>query len=176
MALHFHGHAIVSADGKMADPAGIIPSVLRHAADRERFLAALDRAKLVVIGRIAHERYPNIGRRRLVVTRRVNTVAADPTDSLATLWNPEGTALDEILARLGIAAGTIAITGLFDLFLDHFTAFDLAEMNSVVLAGGTPCFSAGHPRSVLAGQGLVVAQFEVLDAQAGLTLTRWTKL
>ena len=64
--LRFVGHAIVTADGRIADAAGHMPPALRNPADQLRFEAALDAAALVVMGRLGHRRHPNRGRRRLV--------------------------------------------------------------------------------------------------------------
>jgi hypothetical protein len=171
--LIFEGHAIVSADGKIADAAGEVPQSLRHATDWRRYQAALDRAAIVVTGRRGHERHPNPGRRRLVLTRGVAASAPDSDDRLATLWNPAGMPLDAILARLGIEDGVVAITGLFDIFLVRLTRFQLSEKHTLVLPGGTPCFATGHPRAVLAGAGMHPSSVLLLDATAVVTTTLW---
>ena len=94
MTLTFEGHAIVSADGMIADAAGEMPPALRNDADWTQFQAALDRAALVVLGRKGHERHPNPGRRRLVLTQRICRACRAGGEN-AWLWNPDGMAIDD---------------------------------------------------------------------------------
>lgn len=173
--LNFDGHAIVSADGMIADAAGEYPASLRNDADWAQYQAALDRAVLVVTGRRGHERHPNPGRRRLVLTRSVPGLAADPRDPHATFWNPAAIGFLDALAELDIAGGTVAITGVFALFLPHYTSFHLSEKHDLILWGGLPCFAAGHPRSELAAEGLRPAKPLVIDPVAMVTTTIWSR-
>ncbi|WP_108397994.1 dihydrofolate reductase [Devosia submarina] len=173
--LQIIGHAIVSVDGKIAGADGLIPPRLRNDADWHHFQAALDRSDLVVLGRQAHDRFPNPGRRRLVVTRSVSPLADDPNDANSTLWNPAGISFPQAAKTLGLQNGTVAITGVFDLFVDLFTAFELAEQQILLLPTGLPCFSAGHPRLVLAQHGLLPQSWEILDSHAAVTLTHWQR-
>jgi len=159
----------------IADASGQTPDSLRNRTDWQRFQVELDRAALVVLGRASHERYLNPGRRRLVVTHRVAAVGPDPKDSRAAFWNPAGVSLEYVLRGLGIAQGTIAITGLFDLFLGNYTSFDLAEAGLLTLPEGKPCFASGHPRKVLSAIGLKPVTFEMLDEESHVTLTRWER-
>jgi hypothetical protein len=177
-AVVIEGHAIVSADGMIAEADGGMPSGLRNEADWGAFQTALDRSALVVLGRLGHARHPNPGRHRLVLTRSVARLARDPGDPLATLWNPKGAAFVDVLAELDIATGTIAVTGgtgVFDHFLTRFDRFVLAEVHGLVLPGGTPCFSAGHPRAVLAGVGLHPGLAECIDPAAAVSATLWER-
>ena len=178
-SIEIEGHAIVTADGMISAADGTMPPTLRNDADWARFQAALDRSVLVVLGRPGHIRHPNIGkRRRLVFTSTVERFATDPDDALATLYNPAGASFPELLAHLGIAAGVIAVTGgtrVFDFFLSLYDRFDLAETNEVTLREGRPCFAGGHPRTALSSAGLAPARFEFIDANAGVTLTRWMR-
>ncbi len=174
----FDGHAIVSADGMIADAAGMMPDALRNDADWQAFQAALDRAALVVVGRLGHRRHPNPGRRRLVLTSAVAAIEPDPADALAALWNPAGIALADVLGSLPLRGNMIAVTGgkrVFDTFLGHYDRFVLSESHNCVLPAGIPCFSGGHPRTVLAASGLVPATSETIDAAAGVTSTLWVR-
>lgn len=175
-ALCFEGHAIVSADGMIAAADGSMPPALRSDADWRSFQAALDRSALVVLGRKGHERHPNPGRRRLVLTGSVATLAADPVDRLATLWNPAGIEFEQVLERIGIVEGVIAITGgraTFDLFLPHYSSFVLSEVAGLLLPAGVPCFSAGAPAEALAASGLAAAPATEIDP--GVTQTVWAR-
>jgi hypothetical protein len=177
MAVRFEGHAIVSADGMIADAAGEMPAALRNDADWAQFQDALDRAALVVVGRKGHERHPNPGRRRLVLTRsRGRGLERQAGEGEAWLWNPATVTVGEALSTLGIGNGVVAITGgtgTFDLFAPNMTAFVLTEVHGLVLPGGTPTFSAGHPRVVLAANGLLPGGAEVLGDS--VSLTRWSR-
>lgn len=173
--LVLEGHAIVSADGMIADAAGDYPPELRNEADWQRYQAALDRAAIVVTSRRAHERFANPGRPRLVVTRSVTALAPDPGDPRAVFWNPAGLPIRAALSGLGIDSGTVAVTGLFDLFLDTLCAFVLSEQHRLLIRGGTPCFAGGHPRAVLAAAGLRPERVELIDAAAMVTSTLWRR-
>lgn len=175
MSLAVIGHAIVSVDGKIADAGGAIPAALGNDADWRRFQSQLDQSVLVVLGRMGHQRHPNPGRRRLVVTRGTATLLPDPKDPRATLWNPAGLPFEAVLPRLGIAGGTVAVAGVFDLFVERFTAFDLAENHGLVLGDGLPCFAGGHPRQVLASAGLQPTRWDLLDPVGPVSLTRWQR-
>ena len=174
--ISYEGHAIVSVDGMIAAADGSMPPALRSEADWALFQAALDRAALVVLGRMGHARHPNPGRRRLVLTRSVADLSADPNDALATFWNPAGMPIDEVLVHLGIDQGTVAVTGgtgTFDHFLPLYDRFVLSEVRGLSLPDGIPCFTKGHPRFVLPGQGLVARDMETIDR--GVVQTQWTK-
>jgi hypothetical protein len=176
--LRIEGHAIVSADGMIADARGEMPGRLRNDADWRYFQDALDRAALVVLGRLGHARHPNRGRRRLVLTHQIETLEQDRHDPLATLWNPAGLALQHVLDDLGVYEGTLAITGgtgSFDLFLPFYTNFVLAEVHGFLLPGGTPCFSTGQPRDALTAAGLTPGETHTIDPAASVTQTGWTR-
>jgi dihydrofolate reductase len=173
VALEIVGHAIVSADGRIADRHHQMPPELRSDADWTRFQAALDGAALVVLGRLGHEAHPNPGRRRIVVTSRVEQL--EQVDRLVTLWNPAGVDIVDVAAELGVANGTIAVTGgqsVFDLFLRRFTRFDLVIVDGVLIPDGVPCFSGGWPDDMLAGAGLRVTGKQDLEPNVRLQVWR----
>ncbi len=170
------GHAIVSNDGMIAAADGSMPPELRNDADWRLFQAALDRSALVVLGRIGHARHPNPGRRRLVLTRSVADLQADPVDERSSYWNPAGIGIADVIERLGIREGTVAVTGgtgTFDVFLPWYDRFVLAEVRGLYIAEGTPCFTKGHPRFVLPGAGLEARDMEMIDR--GVVQTTWVR-
>jgi dihydrofolate reductase len=172
--LEIVGHAIVSADGRIATRDRRMPPELRNGKDWARFQAALDRSALVVLGRLGHEAHPNPGRRRLVVTSRVE--AFEDVGENVVLWNPAGLRFEAVLERLAIAAGQIAVTGgqaVFDLFLPRFTQFDLVTVDAVLLPDGVTCFSDGWPDEVLPRAGMRVTERELLDP--GVRLEVWRR-
>jgi hypothetical protein len=174
MSVEIVGHAVVSADGRIADRDRRMPAALRNDKDWQRFQAALDHAALVVLGRLGHQAHPNPGRRRLVLTSRVARLEA--IDALVTLWNPADMDFGEVAATLGIDDGVVAVTGgqqVFDTFLHRFTEFHLVTIEGVLIPDGVPCFSDGRPGEVLPRAGLHVAEREPLDP--GVRLEVWRR-
>ena len=177
-----HGHAIVSADDRIADATGVTPPELRNEADWVRFQAALDRAAVTVLGRFGHEANPNVRRRnRLVLSSSVRGV--ERRDD-AWWWNPAQASAETALNAAAPDGGIAAVPGgrrVFDLFLAlGFDEFHLARAGRVVLEGGIPIFtrvlSGVGVDAMLAASGLSAGPLEVLDPAAGVTLTRWRRL
>ncbi len=181
-ALHIDGYVIVSADGMLANAARVMPDELKFEGDKRFFTAALDRADLIVHGRNSYEDQPNSARRkRIIVTRTIGTIATDPSNARATLWNPAGASFEAACNHAGVDSGTIAIIGgpeVFDMFMDRYNTFWLSQAPRVTLPGGTPCF-AGVPRhspqEILAAHGLSAGESQVLDIADGVTVTPWRR-
>ena len=175
------GYAIVSADDMIADATGFMPDSLKFEADQRFYLEALDRVAVVAHGRLSHECHPDSHvRRRLILTRHVADLAADPDTPNAWLWNPAGATLEEACAAVGCQAGAIAIAGgteVFSLFLKiGYDDFYLARAVGVRLPGGVPVFSQGRfgrsPEDVLRDAGLKPAESRWLDDE--VSLVKWT--
>ena len=174
------GFAIVSADGMLANEAGIMPDSLKFEADRQFFERGLDGVDVVVHGRHSHEQQPHSNlRRRLVVTRQVPSIAADPSNEKALLWNPAGASLDAALAALSMpdaSVGVIGGTDVFAMFLDQYDLFHLSRAPGVRLPGGRAVFPqvpARTPEEVLASHGLDPGQPQALDPATGLVMVSW---
>jgi len=176
-----HGHALVSADDRIADSDGVTPATLRHDSDRRRFQAALDLAVVTVLGRRSHAANPNTrGRNRLVLSASARAV--ERRDD-AWWWNPADISLADALAVAAPATGIVAVPGgrpVFDYFLSvGFDAFHLARMPTVALPGGIPVFTAVSPgrgaADVLADHGLTPGPREILDRFAPVELTVWRR-
>lgn len=175
------GHAIVSADGRIAGADGETPPSLNNEADWLRFQAALDASAVVVLGRLSHESNPNTSRRnRMIVSSSARGV--EPRSD-GWWWNPKETPLAIALASAAPRGGIVAVPGgrlVFDLFLTiGYDAFHLATSDRVELPDGIPLFTAvgrgETPHSVLSGVGLIPEPAEVLDAAAGVTLVTWRR-
>src|SRR5262249_41884420 len=181
--LRIEGFAIVSVDGMLADRDAHMPDALKIEADQRFFDTSLDRVAAVVHGRHSHEGQANSPRRRrLILTRRVSGIAADPENPIARLWNPAGASFTAACAALGVQQGTVAIIGGTDvlgLFLDPgYDAFHLSRANKVRLPGGRPVFPQvpdQTPEDVLASHNLQPGKRRVLDAQADASLVTWTR-
>jgi dihydrofolate reductase len=183
MAMRIEGYAIISEDGMIADAAGRMPAVLTVEADQAFFHNALDRAAAVVHGRHSCEGGPRASaRNRLIVTRRIASLATDPCGKRSLFWNPAGSSLAQALAQLGISCGTIAIIGgadVYELFWDPgYDAFHLTRVSGARLPGGRPLFRAlaspsgcKTPEDVLASHGMQPGP-EVTLAP-GVTLLTW---
>jgi hypothetical protein len=177
------GYAIVSAEGMIADAKGVMPDSIRSNADQKFLQSQLDRAAVIVHGRHSHEGGPRAaGRKRLILTRQITSLASDQAHPNSLLWNPAGATLDAALARLGVANGIIAILGgtnAFDLFLPRYDAFHLTRAAHARIPDGRPVFSqvGPHktPEAVLAGLGLKPSPRRDLDAAAGISLTTWKR-
>jgi dihydrofolate reductase len=176
-AYRIEAYVIASADGMIADARGVQPASLQFEADRRHFENGLDHADAVVNGRHSQEGQPNsMSRRRLIVTRQVGGLAADPDNSKARLWNPAGASLEAACAALGLSSGTIAVIGgpqVYTLFLKlGYDCFHLSRAVKVRLPGGLPLFG-GDPDAALAAAGLKARPTLWLDD--GLTLTDWER-
>lgn len=173
------GHALVSADDRIADASGAKPAALNHPADWARFQAELGKAAVVVVGRKSHESDPGPrGRRRLVMSSGANGIEQRGE---AWWWNPAEVELEDALLAVAPAGGLVAIPGgmrVFDYFLDvGYDAFHLARLPDVTIPGGIPVFSAcdqgDTAEGVLAEAGLQIAETEELDPAVGLTVEVW---
>jgi dihydrofolate reductase len=176
------GYVIVSAEGMLADADGVMPDSLKFDGDAKFFSAALDRVDLIVHGRNSYEDQPNSQkRRRIIVTRSVETTAPDPSNPNATLWNPAGVPFEAACAAAGVTTGTIAIIGgpdVFDMFMDRYDTFYLSQAPHVHVTGGQGCFPGvpgRTPQQVLAAHGLKAAEREMLEPELGVSVTAWRR-
>jgi dihydrofolate reductase len=177
------GYVIVSADGMIADVDGVMPASIQNAADQHYFQSGLDHAAAIVHGRHSYEGGPHAAqRKRLVATRKIAAIAPDPDYPNALFWNPSGATLDEALTRLGAGDGIIAIIGgpdLFSRFLPLYDAFHLSRAAKVKIPGGRAVFLEvgpnATPEDVLTRHGLHPGPHQVLDAEAGVSVTTWQR-
>lgn len=180
---HIVGHAIVTADDRIAAADGSMPPALRNDADWVRFQAALDASDLVVTGREGHEAHPNKPhRRRLVLTSRAAGLerVRDAVGQVFLL-NPARMLIEQALDALLPVGGRVAVTGgtrVFDAFLGvGYDVFDLVRATRARLPDGRPVFTACREGAtaddVLRDAGLRPDAIEDLDRAAGVTLTVW---
>ena len=175
-----HGHAIVSADDRIAGPDGLTPPTLRNDADWRRFQAALDEAAVTVLGRLGHEANPNVkGRNRLVLSASARGI--ERRDD-AWWWDPAAVPVEAALARAAPDGGIVAVPGgrrVFDLFLGPgYDEFHLARATRVWIPDGVPVFSSvgpGRSAETVLGDRHVAGPTEDLDAAAGVTMTVWRR-
>lgn len=171
-----HGHAIVSADRRIANSKARMPNALRFPADQEQFTAAMDRARAVVLGRVGHINHPDQRRNRLVVSSAPEGLERRHD---AWWWNPAGASAIEALTAAAPGGGLVVVVGgkrVFDLFLDAgYDEFHLAHAPRVTLPGGVACFSecdeGKTADEVLRDRGMVAGPAEMLDAEHEVTLT-----
>jgi dihydrofolate reductase len=176
------GYAIVSEDGMVANAAGIMPDSLKFEADQHFFERGLDGVDVVVHGRHSYERQPcSYLRRRLILTRQVPAVAADPSNEKALFWNPAGASFEQALALLGTPDGSVGVIGgteVFGMFLDRYDVFHLSRVPNVRLPRGRPVFPevpTRTPEEVLASHGFDRGQRQVLDPAKGLAIVSWKR-
>ncbi|ABE40171.1 conserved hypothetical protein [Rhodopseudomonas palustris BisB5] len=180
--LRIEGFVIVSAEGNLADADGVMPEALKFQGDQQFFSTSLDRAALIVHGRNSFEDQPNSPqRKRVLVTRQIESVAPDATNPNAVLWNPAGASFEQACAKAQIDAGMVAIIGgpdVFAMFFDRYDTFWLSEALNVSLPGGQPCFPgvpAQTPQQLLAAHGLTAAERIVFDAGQDVGVTPWRR-
>jgi dihydrofolate reductase len=171
-----------SQDGMLANAAGIMPASLKFEADQRFFETCLDAVDVVVHGRHSDEQQPHSPlRRRLILSRRIPAIAADPSNEKALIWNPAGASFEDALAALGepnARIGIIGGTGVFGLFLDRYDVFYLSRAPGVRLPGGRPVFPevpARTPEEVLTTNGFEIVQRQMLDPAAGLVVVSWQR-
>jgi hypothetical protein len=180
--LRIDGYVIVSADGMLANAAGVMPDELKFDGDKQFFSAALDRADLIVHGRNSYEDQPNSPRRkRIILTRKITVIAPDPSNAKATLWNPAGASFEAACDAAGVRSGTAAIIGgpgVFAMFLDRYDTFWLSQAPRVRLPDGEPCFPgvpAKSPQAILAAHGLKAGEGQILDGGEDVSVTPWRR-
>ena len=147
---------------------------LRNEADWARFQAALDRAAVTVLGRLAHEANPNPkDRNRLVLSSSARGVERRAD---GWWWNPAEASLADALVAAAPEGGIVAVPGgmrVFDYFLAvGFDEFHLARVAGGRIPDGIPLFSAlqdgGSAEAILRAHGLAPDATEMLDPEAGV--------
>lgn len=180
--LEIEGLAIVSADGMIADAAGVQPPGLLLDADQRFFRERLRSAALLVHGRNSREGGAETdGHPRVILSRRVDGVVRDPDNAAAVLWNPAASPFEAACALAGVKSGRAAVIGgteVFGLFLGGYATFLLSRTDAIRLPGGRPVFPGVpevSPEAMLAKSGLKPAATRVLDPSSQLTLTDWRR-
>jgi hypothetical protein len=181
--LRIEGYVIVSTDGMLANADRVMPVELKFEGDKKFFTAALDRAALIVHGRHSHEGQPNSPRRtRIILTRSVGSIAPDPSNSKAALWNPAGATFEAACDFAKVHSGSVAVIGgpdVFGMFMDRYHTFWLSQAAHVRLPGGEPCFPGvpeRSPQQILAAHGLQAGDPQILDAAHDVSVTPWRRL
>src|ERR1700759_4508757 len=114
--------------------------------------------------------------------RKVARIADDPASPKTTSWNPSGAPFEAARDHAGVHSGTIAIIGgpdVFDMFMDRYDTFWLAQALNVRLPAGEPVFSgvpSQTPQQILPHQALTSGPSRVLDPVHGLTVTPWQRV
>ena len=181
MAVRLVGYAIVSTDGMIADADGRMTETLLVEADQVFYRTALASAQLIVHGRNSAEPgAETAARRRVVVTTRVAALCTVPDNPRILRWNPNGAPFADVLRRLDLRDGIVAIVGgtaVFDLFLAiGYDAFYLSRSRRGALPGGRPVFRdvpGRTPEEVLLGAGMQLRDERELAAD--LTLATWER-
>lgn len=181
-AFRIEGYVIVSAEGMLTDSGHVMPDALKFKGDAAFFTAALDRADLIVHGRNSYEDQPNSPRRkRIILTRDIASLAPDPDNPKATLWNPAGASFESACAAAKVDTGTIAIIGgpvVFAMFMDRYDTFYLSQAPHLHLDGGEGCFPGvpgRSPQDILATHGLTAGEQQTLDPADDVSVTPWQR-
>lgn len=177
------GYAIVSRDGMIANADGCHPETLKIEADQSFFRAGLRRSQAIAHGRNSGGDGAELSSgRRLIVTRRVDTLSIDPVNAKAVLWNPAGASLAEACRLLSLgdrdALAVVGGTDVFGVFLAMgYDAFFLSRAAGVEIPRGRPVFPGGvPPQSALTRHGMALRESRVLDADKALVLEVWKRV
>jgi hypothetical protein len=180
--LRIEGYVIVSADGMLANADRVMPDGLKFEGDKRFFTDALDAADLIVHGRHSEEGQPNSPlRKRVILTRNIASIAPDPTNAKAVLWNPAGASFEAACDFAGVHSGAVAIIGgpfVFGMFMDRYDTFWLSQAPRVRLPGGEPCFPGvprQSPQQILEAHGLVAGEARLLDPAHEVSVTPWRR-
>jgi hypothetical protein len=180
--LRIEGYVIVSADGMLANADRVMPDGLKFEGDKRFFTEALDAADLIVHGRNSAEGQPNSPlRKRVILTRNIASIAPDPSNAKAVLWNPAGAPFEAACDFARVHSGTIAIIGgpyVFGMFMDRYDTFWLTQAPKVRLPGGEPCFPGvprQSPQQILEAHGLVAGEARLLDPAHEVSVTPWRR-
>ena len=175
------GFAIISSEGMIATSDGSFPENLKIPADQKFYQDSVDRAAAVANGRHSSEGGPReAARRRIVMTRRVERVIADPDNAKAVLWNPACAPFEEAWMKLNLEGGTLAVVGgtdVFGLFLNiGYDSFFLTRAECSV-PRGRPVFPGvgknATAEEVLQKHGMVLRETRMLDAATNTRLEEW---
>ncbi len=176
------GYAIVSEDGMIANAEGVMPGSLKFEADQHFFESGLDGFDVLVHGRHSNECHLRSAlRRRLILTRQIFAISADPSNKKVLFWNPAGASFEQALIALGAPDGSVGVIGgthVFGMFLDRYEVFHLSRAANVRLADGRPVFPEvpkRTPEDVLASHGLDRGQQRLLDPAKGLAIVSWRR-
>ena len=175
------GYAIVSREGMISTADGAFPPQLKFDADQRFFRDGLGPAAAVANGRHSAEGDAGAAARpRLVLTRRIPALAADPSNPKALLWNPAGATLAQAWDALAVD-GTLAIVGgteVFGLFLTIGYGDFFLSRAPVGVPHGRPVFPsvpAQTPEAALAAHGLVKRAERLLDERAQVSVAHWSR-
>jgi dihydrofolate reductase len=175
------GYAIVSREGMIAKSDGSFPEELKIPADQQFYQESLDRAAAVANGRHSAEGGPKEkGRKRILVTRRVQRILHDADNPNVVLWNPATAPFDEAWQKLNADDGILAVVGgtdVFGLFLSiGYDAFFLSRALASV-PRGRPVFPGvgnGVPaEEPLKQHGLVLKATRMLDPVSETVVQEW---
>ncbi|MHB1219995.1 MAG: dihydrofolate reductase [Alphaproteobacteria bacterium] len=174
------GYAIVSREGMIANPDGSFPDAIKIDADQKFFHGSLRKASAVANGKHSNEGGPeSAARPRLILTRKVASLAPDPRNPKALLWNPKGASLQEAWVRLGAPGDVLAVVGgteVFGLFLElGYDDFFLSRAQASV-PDGRPVFPGDlPPEEALKRHGMALKETRALDAASGTVVEHWVR-
>lgn len=176
------GYAIISSEGMIAHADGSFPLELKRPGDQRFFRGSVTAADAIIHGRNSGEGWAETkDRPRIILTRRVASLSADPNNARAVLWNPSGASLTNAWALLAIdkpdaVAAVLGGSEVFDLFLDIGYHEFLLSCADVSIGDGRKVFTGPQtPQAKLKAYGLVLHERHELDAEPRVMLERWCR-
>jgi dihydrofolate reductase len=177
------GYAVISREGMIAEADGSFPDAIKVEADQIFYHAALARADAIANGRHSAEVLPfSAGRPRLVLTRRVATLKADPGKPHVIYWNPAGAHFAEASRALRLDHGTLAVVGGTDVFGVFLTiGYDSFFLSRTLgrVPDGRPVFPGVGPdfsaQEILQRSGYRLHTSRVLDVPTNTILEEYIR-
>ena len=114
----------------------------------------------------------SLRRRRLIATRKIESVDMIADQPQALLWNPDGLPFEDAARMLGVRR--VGGTEIFGLFLPRYDIFHLSHVAGVRLPFGRAVFPEvpqHSPQAVLSLSGLCQAAERMLDVSRGVTFS-----
>ena len=173
------GYAIISRNAMIAHEDGSFPGVLKRPGDQHFFRSGVRAADAIVHGRHSGEDDAETANRpRVILTRKIPSLARDPTNEHAVQWNPRGASFSETWRCLGLASDAVAAvlggTDVFDLFLGiGYDVFYLSCADVSVMPGRKVFSGTATPQTQLQAHGLVLRSRRELDADPRVLLEAW---
>ncbi|MEM9572476.1 MAG: hypothetical protein AAF996_13510 [Pseudomonadota bacterium] len=175
------GLALVCRNDCIADSLGQVPAGMRAIMRGAAFQAELNACDALIMGRAAYDaKILRDDRVRIIVTR--DSKALEHKEG-GWWWNPEAMPLENMLKVVIPSGGRIAVRGGRQT-LDYFLTNGLRRLNicraeSVAIMNGYKLLDGCDRKTtldtVLRDRGLILAERQLIDLRAPVSLSRWTR-
>ena len=175
------GLALVCRNDCIADSLGQVPAGMRAVMRGAAFQAELDTCDALIMGRAAYDAaILRDDRVRVIVSR--DAQALEHKEG-GWWWNPEAMPLENMLRMVVPSGGRIGVRGgrqTLDYFLNNgLRSLHVCRAESVAIMNGFKLLEGCDRKttldSVLRDKGLILAERQLIDLRAPVSLSRWTR-